>query len=68
MRLSVFIKYQSESETPIMCLDTYHLMPLVPYMTDDLVIELRCFTPECSYKLTPGLLRYQEILEKQVNA
>lgn len=68
MRLSVFIKYQNESENPIMCLDPDHSMALVPFMTNDLVIELRCFVSGCEYKVTPGLLRYQEILEKQVNA
>ena len=67
MKLSVFTKYQKESENPIMCLDLDHAMPLVPFMTDDLIIELRCFVPGCEYKVIPGLLRYQEILDKQIN-
>ena len=64
MRLSVFTKYQNESENPIMCLNSDHAMALVPFRTDDLIIELRCFVSGCNYKVTPGLLRYEEILKK----
>jgi len=65
MKLSVFIQYQSESDKPFMCIDQEHLMPLVPFMTDELVIELRCFVLGCDYKITPGLLRYEEIINQQ---
>lgn len=66
MRLSVFTKYQQESNEPFMCVNPEHEMTLVPFMTDDLVIELRCFFPGCEYKMIPGLLRYKEILDKQL--
>jgi hypothetical protein len=67
MRLSVFQKYQNESSKPFMCINPDHEMTLVPFMTDDLVIELRCFFPDCSYKITPGLMTYKEIIEKNLN-
>jgi hypothetical protein len=63
MRLSVFTKYQEESDKPFMCIYEDHAMPLVPFMTDDLIIELRCFVPGCHYKILPGLMRYKEILD-----
>jgi hypothetical protein len=42
-------------------------MPLVPFMTDELIIELRCFVSECGYKVIPGLITYKEILDKKLN-
>ena len=46
-----------------MCISPEHEMTLVPFMTDDLVIELRCFFPDCDYKMIPGLIRYKEIID-----
>ena len=66
MDLDTFIKYQNESETPLMCISDEHLMPLIPFMTDNLIIELRCFTPNCYYKLIPGTNIYKNIL-KNIN-
>ena len=65
MRLAVFIKYQTESDKPFMCINEDHAMPLVPTMTNDLVIELRCFVSGCEYKFIPGLMSYDQIIESQ---
>jgi hypothetical protein len=67
MRLSVFQKYQNESPNPFMCINLDHEMTLVPFMTNDLIIELRCFFPDCIYKVTPGLTTYKNIIEKNLN-
>jgi hypothetical protein len=65
MRLSVFKKYQNESDKPFACINEDHAMPLVPFMTDELIIELRCFVSECGYKVIPGLITYKKILDKK---
>jgi hypothetical protein len=64
MILSVFIEHQ-KSKNPFMCIYSDHEMPLVPFMTEDLTIELRCFSSDCGFKLIPGLLKYKEILDKK---
>jgi hypothetical protein len=68
MKLSVFTKYQRESDKPFMCINPEHEMTLVPFMTDDLIIELRCFFPECDYKMIPGLNRYKEIIDAKLKS
>jgi len=65
MRLEVFQKYQNESDNPFMCSNPDHEMNLVPFINNDLQIELKCFFPECSFNLKPGLTTYQKILDKQ---
>ena len=67
MRLSVFTEYQKTSDKPFLCSNTDHEMVLVPFMTEDLNVELRCFYPECDYKIIPGLLTYTAIMTKQIN-
>ena len=64
MRLSVFTKYQNESDKPFMCYKEDHSMPLVPIMNEDLSIELKCFVDKCGFSIKPGLLRYKEIVDK----
>ena len=67
MRLSVFVKNQVEGPNPYMCVDRDHIMPLVPYMTDNLDIELRCFVRNCNFKVIPGLDAYEKILKDLSN-
>jgi hypothetical protein len=65
MNLEVFVKHQQESNNPFLCIYPDHEMQLVPFMTEELVIELRCFSSDCTYKIIPGLMTYKEILDKQ---
>ena len=66
MRLAVFTKHQQESKTPFMCINPDHEMALVPFMTEDLNIELKCFFPACTYKITPGLMTYTDIINGKI--
>ena len=68
MKLSVFTEYQRNSDNPFMCINPEHEMTLVPFITDDLIIELRCFFPKCDYKMIPGLNRYKEIIDAKIKS
>lgn len=63
MKLSVFIKNQVEGSNPFMCIDKEHAMPLVPFMTEELNVELKCFVNNCGFKIIPGLDSYEKILK-----
>jgi hypothetical protein len=67
MRLKIFIRHQNESSQPFMCINTDHAMPLIPLITDDLNIILKCFIKDCGYVYYPGLLVYEKILKEQLN-
>ena len=67
MKLSVFIKNQVEGPKPFLCVDKDHAMPLVPFMTEELNVELRCFVPKCDFKISPGLDTYDKILKDLAN-
>ena len=67
MRLSVFQKHQNESTKPFMCFNPDHEMTLVPLINDNLIVELKCFFPNCEFTMKPGQKTYLEILEKQLH-
>ena len=67
MRLSVFIDYQNNSSDPYMCYNKEHEMRLVPFVNNDLEIELKCFFPQCGFSIKPGLITYKKIIEKNLN-
>lgn len=67
MRLSVFKRWQEESKDPFMCFNSDHSMPLVPFMNENLIVELKCFVNGCNYKYIPGLLKYEEIQDRLMN-
>lgn len=67
MQLSKYIKYQSESKTPFMCIDNLHIMPLVAVKNLDDQIELRCYTGHCDFKMIPGLDMHDRVLKEFPN-
>ena len=66
MKLSVFTKDQRESNKPFMCIYPEHEPTLVPLINNNLEIELKCFFPNCEYKMIPGLDRYKEIIDAEI--
>ena len=67
MILKVFKRYQEESLSPFMCINDDHAMPLVPYLTDDLIVKLKCFVYGCNYTFTPGSALYEKIKKSLTN-
>ena len=50
-----------------MCYNKEHEMTLVPFVNNDLEIELKCFFPQCGFSIKPGLITYKKIIEKNLN-
>ena len=49
-----------------MCIYPEHEPTLVPLINNNLEIELKCFFPNCEYKMIPGLDRYKEIIDAEL--
>ncbi len=67
MRLSIFQKHQNESTKPFMCFNPDHEMTLVPLINDNLIVELKCFFPDCGFSLKPGYETYLKLIKEQTN-
>ena len=67
MKLDPFVKYQKNSNTPYMCINEEHAMPLVAMINLDDEIELKCFVNHCDFKIKPGLDSYTKILKEYYN-
>jgi hypothetical protein len=62
MLIQVFSTYQQQSNEPLMCMDTNHLVPLITALNNEDDIYLYCL--ECNYKLFPGYNLYKKLMKK----
>ena len=48
---------------PILCINKDHLTYMAPYWNSyDSQTELKCLTPECEYKIIPGINLYEKMI------
>lgn len=50
-----------------MCFNPDHEMTLVPLINDNLIVELKCFFPDCGFSLKPGYETYLKLIKEQTN-